>query len=137
MNVSELARQLRIHPREMLQILPLYGFDIGMKSIKVDDKVASQIVKQWKYIKRDIEIKKAKEVEEKKKLEKELRRESGLTVSLPPIITVREFSERMQLPVTQVITELMKNGILANQNQNIDFDTAAIMAGELGYNVEK
>ena len=137
MNVSELARQLRIRPQEMLQILPQYGFDIGVKAIKIDDKVAAQIVKQWKYIKRQIEDKKAKEVEEKKKLEKELRRESGLTVSLPPIITVREFAERMALPVTQVIMELMKNGILANQNQNIDFDTAAIMAGELGYNVEK
>lgn len=137
MNVSELARQLRIRPQEMLQILPQYGFDIGVKAIKVDDKVAAQIVKQWKYIKRQIEDKKAKEAEEKKKLEKELRRESGLTVSLPPIITVRDFSERMSLPVTQVITELMKNGILANQNQNLDFETASIMAGELGYNVEK
>ena len=137
MNVSELARTLRIHPKEMLQILPLYGFDIGMKAVKVDDKVASQIIKQWKYIKREIENKKLKEVEEKKQKEKELRRESGLTVSLPNIITVREFAERLQLPVTQVITELMKNGILANQNQNIDYDTAAIMAGELGYNVEK
>lgn len=137
MNVSELARTLRIHPKEMLQILPQYGFDIGMKAVKVDDKVASQIIKQWKYIKREIENKKAKEAEEKKQKEKELRRESGLTVNLPNLITVREFAERLQLPVTQVIMELMKNGILANQNQNIDFDTAAIMAGELGYNVEK
>jgi len=137
MNVSELARQLRIHPREMLQILPQYGFDIGMKAVKVDDKVASQIIRQWKFIKREIEDKKLKEAEERKQKEKELRRESGLMVSLPSIITVREFSERLQLPVTQVITELMKNGILANQNQNIDFDTAAIMAEELGYNVQK
>ncbi len=137
MNVSELARTLRIHPKEMLQILPQYGFDIGMKAVKVDDKVASQIIKQWKYIKREIENKKLKEAEEKKQKEKELRRESGLIVKLPNLITVREFAERLQLPVTQVIMELMKNGILANQNQNIDFDTAAIMAGELGYNVEK
>lgn len=121
----------------MLQILPQYGFDIGMKAVKVDDKVASQIIRQWKFIKREIEDKKLKEAEERKQKEKELRRESGLMVSLPSIITVREFSERLQLPVTQVITELMKNGILANQNQNIDFDTAAIMAEELGYNVQK
>ena len=33
------------------------------------------------------------------------------------------------MSVTQIITELMKNGILANQNQNIDYDTAAIMGG--------
>lgn len=137
MNVSELARQLRIHPKEMLQILPQYGFDIGMKAVKIDDKVGSQIIKQWKYIKKDIEDKKRRELEEKKQKEKELRRESGLSVVLPSIITVREFAEKLQLPVTQVITELMKNGILANQNQNIDFDTAAILSEELGYSVEK
>lgn len=137
MNVSELARQLRAHPREMLQVLPQYGFDIGLKAVKIDDKVASQIIKQWKFIKRDLEEKKRKEAEEKKLKEKELRRESGLSVVLPSIITVREFAERLQLPVTQIITELMKNGILANQNQNIDFDTASILAGDLGYNVEK
>lgn len=137
MNVSELARQLRVHPKEMLQILPQYGFDIGMKAVKIDDKVATQIVRQWKFIKRDIEEKKRKELEEKKEKEKALRRESGLSVILPSIITVRDFAERLQLPVTQIITELMKNGILANQNQNIDFDTAAILAQDMGYNVER
>ncbi len=137
MNVSELARQLRAHPKEMLTVLPQYGFDIGMKAVKIDDKVASQIIKQWKFIKRDLEEKKRKEAEEKKLKEKELRRESGLSVILPSIITVRDFAERLQLPVTQIITELMKNGILANQNQNIDFDTAAILAGEMGYNVDR
>ncbi|MEK7623875.1 MAG: translation initiation factor IF-2, partial [Patescibacteria group bacterium] len=65
--------------------------------------------------------------------EKELRREQGQSVSLPSLITVRHFAERLQLPVTAVMTELMKNGILANQNQNIDYDTAAIMAEELGF----
>ncbi len=137
MNVSELARQLRVHPREMLQVLPQYGFDIGMKAVKIDDKVAAQIVKQWKYIKRNLEEKKQKELEEKKLKERELRRESGLSVILPSIITVREFAEKLQLPVTQIITELMKNGILANQNQNIDYDTAGILAQDLGYSVEK
>ncbi len=135
MNVSELARQLRAHPKEMLQVLPQYGFDIGMKAVKIDDKVANQIIKQWKFIKRDLEEKKRKEAEEKKLKEKELRRESGLSVTLPSVITVRDYAERLQLPVTHIITELMKNGILANQNQNIDFDTASILAQDLGYTV--
>ncbi len=137
MNVSELARQLRVHPREMLQILPQYGFDIGMKAVKIDDKVATQVIKQWKYIKRNLEEKKQKDLEEKKAKDRELRRESGLSVILPSIITVREFAEKLQLPVTQIITELMKNGILANQNQNIDYDTAGVLAQDLGYSVEK
>ena len=51
MNVSELARQLRIHPQKLLQILPEFGFDIGAKAIKIDDRIAQQIQRQWKRIK--------------------------------------------------------------------------------------
>lgn len=137
MNVTELARQLRTNTKEMLEVLPKYGFDIGARAVKVDDRVADKIVKQWKYIKRDLEEKKRLELEEKKKKEKELRKQSGEKVVLPELITVREFAETLKMSVTQIITELMKNGILANQNQNIDFDTAAILAEELGFNVEK
>jgi translation initiation factor IF-2 len=137
MNVTELARRLRVNTKELLQTLPDYGFDVGMKSIKIDDRVAQQVMRKWKYIRRDLEDKKRKELEEKKLKEKELRKEMGKTVNLPSLVTVRNFAERLELPVTQVLTELMKNGILANQNQNIDYDTAAIMAEELGFSVEK
>ncbi len=137
MNVSELARQLRIQTKELLEILPQYGFDIGGKAIKVDTKVADQIVRRWKFIKRDLEEKRKKELEEKKKLEKEMRKQSGQKVALPAKITVREFAERIKIPINQMIVELMKNGILANQNQFIDYDTAAIMAEEFGFSAEK
>ena len=137
MNVTELSRQLRINTKEMLEILPQYGFDIGAKAIKIDNKVADQIMHQWRRIKRDLDEKKLKEAEEKKNKEKELRKESGESVALPNLITVKDFASRLNLSVTLVITELMKNGILANQNQNIDYDTAAIMAEELGFTPEK
>ncbi len=137
MNVTELARRLRIHPKELLQILPAYGFDIGAKAIKIDNKVADQIMRMWPKIKRDLEKKRQQELEEKKSKERALRQESGLSVELPAIISVRDFAEALQLPVGQVIMELMKNGILANQNQDIDFDTAGVLAEELGFSVTK
>jgi len=137
MNVTELARQLRINTKDMLEILPQYGFDIGQKAIKVDNKVATQILKRWRYIKKDQEDKKRKEQEEKKKLEKEMRLQSGEKILLPNLITVKDFAGRLNMSVVQVITELMKNGILANQNQNIDYETAAIIAAELGFVAEK
>mgnify|MGYP006430895793 CR=1 FL=1 len=115
MNVTELARRLRIHPKELLRILPEYGFDVGMKAVKIDNKVAQQIMRSWNKIKRDIERKRRLEIEEKKNKEKALRKESGLSTSLPDFISVRHFAERLSLPVSQVIAELMKNGILANQ----------------------
>ena len=67
MNVTELARQLRINTKDLLEILPQYGFDVGKKAIKIDDKVAEQITRKWKYIKKQIEDKKLGEMEEKKK----------------------------------------------------------------------
>lgn len=137
MNVSELARQLQIHPKDLMQILPTYGFDIGAKAVKVDDRVAERIKRQWRFIKKDLEEKKRREAEERKKKERELRRETGQMVMLPSVITVRAFAEKLNLSVTQIITELMKNGILANQNQNIDYDTAAILADELGFTVQR
>ena len=138
MNVTELARRLKINSKQLLEILPEYGFDIGKRAVKVDDRVAQKIIRQWRRIKRDLDEKKRKELEEQKEKEKELRKQEGHTVSLPPdVITVKEFAERLGMSVTQVITELMKNGILANQNQNIDHETAAIMAEEFGFTVEK
>ena len=54
MNVTELARRLRVHPKRMLEILPEHGFDIGAKAVKVDDRVANKIIRQWKFIKKEI-----------------------------------------------------------------------------------
>ena len=136
MNVTELARQLKINTKDMLEILPKYGFDIGQKAVKVDDRVAEQIIRKWRFIRRDLEEKRRHEQEERRQKERELRQEQGQSVVLPPLITVREFAERMKLPTAQVVMELMKNGILANLNQNIDYDTASIIAGELGFQVK-
>lgn len=137
MNVTELSRRLRVNTKELLEILPEYGFDIGKKAIKIDDRVAQQVMRKWRFIKKDIDQKKRLEAEERKAKEKELRKEMGKTISLPNYITVIKFSEVMELPVTAVIMELMKNGILANQNQDIDYDTAAIIAEELGFTVNR
>ncbi|MBI2436288.1 MAG: translation initiation factor IF-2 [Candidatus Magasanikbacteria bacterium] len=137
MNVTELARKLRINTVELLEVLPKYGFDIGKKAIKIDDKTAEQVQRKWRFIKRDLEEKARKEAEEHKQKERELRKESGQTVELASLLPVKEFAERLKLPLSQVIMELMKNGILANQNQNIDYDTMAIISEELGFDVDK
>lgn len=52
-------------------------------------------------------------------------------VEIPEVITVKEFAEKTGLGAAKVIGELMKNGILANINQQIDYDTAQIIADDL------
>ena len=56
------------------------------------------------------------------------------TIEIEDMITVGALAERLSLPVTQIITVLMKNGVLATVNEKIDFDTAQIITGELGLN---
>jgi translation initiation factor IF-2 len=56
-------------------------------------------------------------------------------ISLPPAITVKKFSEVLKMPLNAIITELMKNGILATINEKIDFETASIIAQDLGFEV--
>lgn len=58
-------------------------------------------------------------------------------IKLPSAITVKKFSEILNLPIGTVIGELMKNGILATINEQIDFETASIIAQDLGYTVEE
>ncbi|MFZ2299676.1 MAG: translation initiation factor IF-2 N-terminal domain-containing protein, partial [Candidatus Moraniibacteriota bacterium] len=57
-------------------------------------------------------------------------------ITLPASVTVKKLSELLALPVATIITELMKNNILATINEEIDFDTASIIAQILGFEAE-
>lgn len=61
--------------------------------------------------------------------------ETKTLLEIPAFITVRELAGKMGVSPINVIKELMANGIMANINQMIDFDTAAIVAGEMGFDV--
>jgi|DewCreStandDraft_1066081.scaffolds.fasta_scaffold01507_18 translation initiation factor IF-2 len=58
-------------------------------------------------------------------------------IELPARLTVKELAERLGVGATQVIKELLKNGVLANINQTIDYETAAIVAHDLGFEVKE
>jgi translation initiation factor IF-2 len=133
MNVTELARRLRVTPQQLLAKLPELGFDIGARAIKVDDRTADQIYKKWL------------ENARRERLREQLVRQNAVgerpvgapktDITLPAVISVRDFAGKMELPVTRVIQQLMKAGILASQNERIDYTTASIMADELGFQV--
>src|SRR5487761_298358 len=55
---------------------------------------------------------------------------------LPPVITVKEMSELMGVSAVDIIKALMKNGMMATINNQLDYDTAAIVAGDLGYDTQ-
>jgi len=55
------------------------------------------------------------------------------TIELPSNITVRDLAQVINASPIEIIKALMANGVMANINQLIDFDTAAVVAAELGY----
>ncbi len=60
---------------------------------------------------------------------------NGNRVEVPPVITVRELATLMAVSPIEIIKELMNNGIMANINQQIDFDTVSIIGEEMGYEI--
>jgi translation initiation factor IF-2 len=58
-------------------------------------------------------------------------------VELPQTMTVRALAERIHASPIDLIKQLMANGVMANINQQIDFDTAAIIIQEMGFDAEQ
>ena len=54
-------------------------------------------------------------------------------VKIPPIIQVKELAEKLNRPVVEIIASLVKNGVMATINEDIDYETAAIISEELGF----
>jgi translation initiation factor IF-2 len=58
------------------------------------------------------------------------------TVTIPDFLTVRDLAELIESSPIEVIKELMANGIMASITQQIDYETAAIVAAEMGFDPE-
>jgi translation initiation factor IF-2 len=61
---------------------------------------------------------------------------SARTIEIPDPITVGALADTLEIPVTKLIGELFKSGIIATVNEKIDFDTASILVGDLDVEVE-
>lgn len=83
-----------------------------------------------------LSTKRETEAEKLRRMELERARKQQLKVMIPDEIVVSELATRLKATVTDVIKKLMGLGVMANQNQTIDFDTAALVAEELGAKVE-
>ena len=81
--------------------------------------------------------KKETETEKLRRLELERARKQQLKVLIPDEIVVSELASRLKVTATEVIKKLMGLGEMCTINQVIDFDTASLVAEELGAKVEK
>ena len=77
-------------------------------------------------------------MEKLKKIEAEkMRKKQNLTISVGDSITVGELAVRLKQTSANVIKKLMMMGVMATVNQEIDFDTAFLIADEMGYKVNR
>ena len=142
MNITELARKLKITPKELKIALPRLGFHIGARAIQIPEKQAMQVIEMWQENrKKEKEIKKIEDkiskAKKKEFLDEEDNKKESKLVNLPPIIRVYDLAEKLDLSVMKVMNELIKNGVLSSINENLDYEIAAIIAENLGFEVIK
>ncbi|MBE6852538.1 MAG: translation initiation factor IF-2 [Ruminococcus sp.] len=110
---------------------------IAPKSHTKDNYTKKQKINQKSAQKNKHLSKKETETEKLRRLELERARKQQLKVLIPDRIVVSELATRLKVTVSEVIKKLMGLGVMASINEEIDFDTAALIADELGAKVEK
>ncbi len=137
-------------------MLTEHGFEYDEKELVVDEDIAELLEDELGTTKSDIEklvnlvednleketVKtQRKQVAGTKKQTKVQKDESvGLktdSLVMGAAISVKELSERTGINAARLIGELMKNGILANINQQLDYDTVALLMTEFGVDLKK
>ncbi len=121
MNLSSLSSELNMSVQELRSRARDKGFFISPRANKIDNFLAKKITEALAV--KPVVAKPAGPTEKKK-------------ISIPSFIKVRDFAVLLSLPVTTVIKTLILNGVMATINQEVDFDTASIVAQDLNFEVE-
>ena len=111
--------------------------DNGRKGSENYQKKQKLVQKSKQQKKQQLSTKRETEAEKLRRLELERARKQQLRITIPDEITVAELASRLKVTATEVIKKLMGLGVFAAINQTVDFDTAALVAEELGAKVEK
>lgn len=144
-NVSRVPQKKVVNTRKAADInLDRYDSHLddlaGDRADKMErgkQKITSKRTQQQKQGKQSAKRRQEEQQQRMRKLQQEAARKAPVKVEIPDEITVGELASRMKKTAAEVIKKLMMDGILAAVNDTIDFDTAAIVAEELGCKVEK
>lgn len=145
MRVYELAKELEMRSKDLVEKINEMGIEVSshMATLKSDelDKVLDYFTKEDKEdeeasfdenLEAESELGKEKEAKKLEDLEEEIEEVDEDVLELPSSLTVLELSEYLEQNVNQVIMKLIELGVMASQNQQIDYDTAEIIASEFG-----
>ena len=143
MRIYELAKELDMKSRDLVQAINDLGFNVTSHMSTLNGEELDLVIEYFT----DSEDEDVQNLEEK--LEEETSGETEEAsvdeepeeveeeidenaLEIPDNLTVLEFAELVEKPTNQVIMKLIELGIMASQNQTIDYDTASIVASEFG-----
>lgn len=148
--IYELAKELKITSKKLIQKIDDLDLDLDVTShmSTVDEEEAQfikELIKEEKNRSKKDNIKdsiKEEKVEgkTKKSMDKNKLIDDDINnnkIEIGEYIVVKDLAEKLKTTSSQVISKLINLGVMANLNQQIDFDTASIVAGEFGFIAEK
>ncbi|MBU1167868.1 translation initiation factor IF-2 [Patescibacteria group bacterium] len=116
MYLSDIARKLRMRDKDLKQKIKALGYSLKPRVRTLDDVIGKEIIAKIEAERKALEV------------ENEEIPERPAEIAISESITVGDLSAKMNVSVPDVIKELMKNGILATINEEIDFETATLIA---------
>jgi len=145
MKISELVEQSGISEAKVREYATELGESIPENKSVITKVLAEKIIKESKTgvkeekvteIKKPEVVTQTAEVKEEKVEEEVVEEDDDReTFSIPPVISVKELAEVIDVSATQIIMQLVQNGFMVSVNENIDFDTVELMSEELGIKV--
>lgn len=148
--VYELAKELGMTSKELIEKISDLNLEINSHMSTIEDEEAElimELIEEENKDKKPIEKKGTKKkdnnsikTEEKNLQTKEIIEDTESNENIIEIgdtIIVRELADKMSITSSQIITKLISLGVMVNQNQEIDFDTASIIGEEFGFTVKE
>lgn len=150
LRVYELIKQLSMDKNVVMEKLTMLGINVKSHMSMLEEKEVNMVIDSFKNTKSSSNTKEDEtknEANSKKEKDgdyeamtdtEDTEKETEiLTLKLGKNVTVKELSERLEKPSSEIIKSLMKKGIMVNVNQDIDFYLAAQIAEEYDVVVEK
>ncbi|WP_199228969.1 translation initiation factor IF-2 [Sporanaerobacter acetigenes] len=148
--VYELAKELGMTSKELIEKISDLNLEINSHMSTIEDEEAElimELIEEENKDKKAIEKKGTKKkdnnsikTEEKNLQTKEIIEDTESNENIIEIgdtVIVRELADKMSITSSQIITKLISLGVMVNQNQEIDFDTASIIGEEFGFTVKE
>ncbi len=120
MDISTLSKQLNMPVTQLRFKIREAGFFVSPKANKIDNQLAKQIINALSQAKQPV-----------------IAETVSKDITIPKVLSVKELAVKLGMDVTVVIKKLIQNGVMATINEEIDYDTAAIVASDLGFNVSE